>query len=184
MSPGRASSATSGGEIGGIGERARIAMPVLDQPGDDRVARHALDRRLAGGVDIGDEDDVGIVEAGAEAVEQMRHAGVAVRLHDGDDLAGNDRARRLQHRRDLDRMVAVIVDHGHAVPLAGLGEAALDPLEIAQRRAQRVVAEPERLGDRRRGQRILHVVLAEHRQKQVGDRAPALRQSASEMTMS
>src|SRR4051794_30024307 len=38
----------------------------------------------------------------------------------------------LQHGGDLDRMVAVIVDHGHAVAFAGFGEAALDPVKRAK----------------------------------------------------
>ena len=39
------------------------------------------------GVDIGDQHRVGVVEAGAEPVEQIGEPGIAVRLHDGDDLA-------------------------------------------------------------------------------------------------
>jgi hypothetical protein len=34
--------------------------------------------------------------------------------------------RRLEHGGDLHRVVAIVVDHGHAADDAGLGEAALD----------------------------------------------------------
>ena len=69
-------------------------MAVLDQPGDDRIAAHTFDRIFASGVDIGDEDDVGVVEAGAKIIEQMRDPGIAMRLHDRDHLARHDRAGR------------------------------------------------------------------------------------------
>jgi hypothetical protein len=47
-------------------------------------------------------------------------------------------ARRLQHRRDLDRMVAVVVEDGDAVPVAGVGEAPLDAAR--SRRARRIAS--------------------------------------------
>ncbi len=46
-------------------------MAVLDQPCDQGVAGHPFDRGFPCGIDIRDEDDVGIVEAGAEPVEKM-----------------------------------------------------------------------------------------------------------------
>ncbi len=75
---------------------------------------------------------------------------------------------------DLDRMVAVIVDHGDAVRLAGLGEAPLDALELAERLAHDVLAEAHLLGDGDGGERVLHVVLAEHRQAQPDHAAAGL----------
>ena len=68
-------------------------------------------------------------------------------------------------------MVAVIVDHGDAVRLAGLGEAPLDPGKGAQRPADRVVGQAHFLRNGDGGQCILHVVLAEHRQAEVLDDA-------------
>ena len=41
-----------------------------------------------------------------------------MRLHHGDHLALGHLARGLEHRRDLDRMVAVVVDDDGAVPFA------------------------------------------------------------------
>ena len=87
-----------------------------------------------------------------------------MRLHDGDHAPADDRPRRLQHRGDLDRMVAVIIDDRDAVPFAGLGEAAADAAEVAQGGAHHLVAQAQLLGDGDRGQRILHIVVAEHRQ--------------------
>ena len=89
----------------------------------------ALDRRLAGGIDVGDDHRVGVVEAERESVEQRLQAGVAMRLHDRDHLALGRGARGAQHRGDLDGMVAVIVEDRDAVPFAGAGEAPLDAAE-------------------------------------------------------
>ena len=53
---------------------------------DERVTVDAFDGRLPGGVDRRDDDRVGVVEAGAEPVEEIAEPGVAVRLDDGDDM--------------------------------------------------------------------------------------------------
>jgi hypothetical protein len=49
---------------------ARVAVAMGDQPRDQVVAAGALDRVLAGGEDLGDADHVGVVETGAEILEQ------------------------------------------------------------------------------------------------------------------
>src|SRR5207302_5597444 len=85
------------------GEGAGVAVAVRAETGDQRLAVDPRDRRLARRVDIGDQHDIGVVEAGAEAVEQIGEPGIAVRLHYRDDPAADNRPRRLQHRRDLDR---------------------------------------------------------------------------------
>ena len=85
-------------------------MAVGDQAADEGVAADAVDRRLARGIDIGDGDDIGVVEAGAELGEEVAEPRVAVRLVDGDDPALGRLPRGLQDGGDLDRVVAVIVD--------------------------------------------------------------------------
>ena len=92
-----------------------------------------------------------------------------MRLNHRNHLAFYNRARRLEDRAYLNRVMSVIVNHGHPVPLAGLGKTSLYPAEIAQRRPQCFVAQSHCLGDRDGGQRILDVMLAEHRQKQLGN---------------
>ena len=78
---------------------------------------------FAGGIDVGDDHAVGVVEAGGEGVEQRSQTGIAVRLHDRDHLAGRRAARGVQDRADLDRMMAVVVEDRDAVPFPGAGEA-------------------------------------------------------------
>ncbi len=116
-----------------------------------------------------DHDGVGVVEAGAELLEQRRQPRIAMRLHDRDHLPLGRLARGAQHRRDLDRMVAVIVDDRHAVPFAGAGEAAAHAAEILQRLADLVVADAELARDRDRGGGVERVVAPRHRQRQILD---------------
>ena len=80
-----------------------------------------------------------------------------------------DFARGLEHRGDLDRMVAVVVDDGDAVPLADLGEAALDAAELGERGADLVVGDFQLMRDGDRGGGVERVVAAGHRQRQVLD---------------
>src|SRR5579863_8345363 len=118
-----------------------MAVAMRSYPADQRGAVDALDRRLAGRVNVSNQHRVGIVETGAEALEQIGQAGVAVRLHHGDNLSLGDRASRLEHRRDLDRVMAVIVDDRDPVPLAGLGKAAAYALKVSQARPHHRVTE-------------------------------------------
>ena len=69
----------------GAVQRAHVAMAVAAHAVDQRVAVDALDRRLAGGIDRGDQHAVGMVEGGAEVLEQRLQAAVAMRLDDRDD---------------------------------------------------------------------------------------------------
>jgi hypothetical protein len=57
------------GKIAWIGEGSYLAMAVLDQPGDDGLSGYPFNRRLASGVDIRNQHDIGIVEAPAKTVE-------------------------------------------------------------------------------------------------------------------
>ena len=50
-------------------------MAVGAQAEYEMVAVDAFDRRLAGRIDVSDDDGVGVVEAGAEFLEQLTAAG-------------------------------------------------------------------------------------------------------------
>ena len=139
-------------------------MTAGTQPIDQGIAGHARDRRLSGRIHICDDHRAGIVHAGAELVEQRVQARVPVRLHHRDHVARAGLPRRFQHRGDLHRVMAVVVDDRDTASLAGLGEAPLHAGEPRERTAQRVVVDFHLDTDRHRRQRILHVVSAEHRQ--------------------
>src|SRR5215470_9673487 len=125
----------------GAVEPQHMAMPPRPDAGHEAVTVRARDGGFAGRIDGGHDHAVGIVEAGAEQLEQRLEAGVAMGLHHGDYLAGGGFARGAEHRFDLDRMVTVVVDHRNAVPAAGAGEAAPDSAEAGQRLAD------HRIGD-------------------------------------
>src|SRR5262249_44230270 len=107
-----------------------LSVPVRAQALHQRIAIGARDRRLARGVNMRDDHGVGVVEAGRELLEQRCQPSVAVRLHHGDHLALARLARGAKHGGDLDRMMAVVVDDRHAIPLAGAGEATPHAAEI------------------------------------------------------
>ena len=168
------------GEILRLLERHHVAVAARLEAGDEAVAVGARDRLLAGRVDRRDDDRVGIVEAGAELVEQGREARVAVRLHHGDDLPVRRGAGGLQHRGDLDRMVAVIVEDRDAVPLARAGEAALHAAEARERLADRVGRDAELVRDRDGGGGVERVVRARHRQDEVLELQPEARAAVAD----
>ena len=139
------------------------------EAGNQRIAVDAFDRRLTRRVDGGDDHRVGVVEAGAEILEQRLKPGVAVGLHDGDDPAVGRGAGRAQHRLDLHRVVAVIVEDRRAVPLARAGEAALDAAKARQSLADRIRRHAEFVGHRQSGGGVEGVVAAGHRQDEILD---------------
>ncbi len=87
-----------------IGKMIDVTVTAFEQALNERLAVDALDRRFARGVDVGDDDVVGIVEAGAEILEEIGEARIAMRLHHGDDLATGPLrrlARRLEHTAEI-----------------------------------------------------------------------------------
>ena len=70
------------GEVLRALERDHVAVAARLQALHEAIAVGAGDRLLARGVDRRDDHRVGVVEAGAELVEQRGQARVAVRLHD------------------------------------------------------------------------------------------------------
>ena len=92
-------------------------VAVLADRLGELLRRDARDRLLAGGVDVGDEHDVGLVERARELVEEIARAGVAMRLEGDDDAPVVGALRRVERRLDLGRVVAVVVDERDAARL-------------------------------------------------------------------
>ena len=90
----------------------------------------------------------------------------------------------LQHGRDLDRVVAVVVEDLDAVPRAGMGEAPLDAAEATTARADRLRADAELVRDRDGRGGVGDVVPAGHRQAQAFDHSRATPVLRSRMTTS
>ena len=83
-----------------------------------------------------------------------------------DHDAPPERARGGQDRRDLRRVMAVVVDHEDAVGLAADIEAPLRAAEILQSRGDAVEREAQLHADRHRRQRVQQVVPSGHGERQ------------------
>ena len=127
-------------------------MTARAQTADECIPRCAFDRHFTGRINVGDDDRVGIVEAGAEVGEETVETRVAVRLHDGDDVARCRIARGAQYGGDFDRVMRVIVDDGDAARFADFGEAAFHAFELTKRGAQNLVTETQLARDGDGGQ--------------------------------
>ncbi len=128
----------------------------------------ASDRRFARGIDLGQQQHVGAGQHLHEILEQVARARVAVRLEGEHQAAARKGdARRLQRRRHLRRVMAVVVDQREAartpfarrhLHVAVVLEAPADAAEFRERALDRVAGNLQFGGDRDRGERVQHVV--------------------------
>ena len=65
-------------------------MTAIAQPRDERVRRHAVDRRFPCRINGQREHDIGVVKRLLEIVHMIAEAREAVRLDDADDAARTD----------------------------------------------------------------------------------------------
>ena len=91
-----------------------------------------------------------------------------MRLHNGDHalVAALHITRGAQHGCDLHRVVAVVVDDIHAIPVAHRREPSLDAAELQQRRTDLFFRAAKLARDCNGRQRVLHIVTSRHRQLQ------------------
>jgi len=152
---------------------SRNLLPVAD-PGNIllSVAQHLrcqpfgrgpLDRLLAGCIDIGQHQHVGIVECGDELVEQFMGPAVAVGLESGYDpplrppLAGGGKGGP-----DFGRMVAVVVNDHDPFRFPLDGEASADAAEFGKPFLDRGEGDIQLHGHGNAGHGIEHVVCSRH----------------------
>ena len=109
----RAIAVTTSSSVGATCDRH---VDLLANRRRQRVERDARNRILARRVDVGQHDLIGAGQRGPERVHQRRGPRVAVRLEHDDDAAV-ERARRVEHRGDFRRVVAVVVHDEDAVRL-------------------------------------------------------------------
>ena len=107
------------------------AMAVLGNRIRDRLAGHTRQRRFARGVNIGNNDVIGVVEGASKLVPQRLGAGITMRLEHGQDAFASGRARGRERGADLGRMMRIIVDEEKTISLifdltaaAGMAEGA------------------------------------------------------------
>ena len=155
--------------VGGV---LHLALGVRVRAVHDAARRHALDRRLAGGIDVEHPGVVRVLEGDSELLRQRRRAGEAVRLEQHEHAAAHA-ARRGQRGQDLGRMVPVVVHHADAVRLAAGLEPAPHAGEVREPLANVPEAdlELEPHGDCR--ERVEHVVPPRHVQRHHAERPAA-----------
>src|SRR6267142_722440 len=122
------------------------------------LAGYARDWRLAGGVNIGDNQNVGLVESAREFVPEMLRARVAVRLEEHQKAIELADARGFQGGPDLRGVVAVVVNHGNVVDGASNVEASTNAGKFAQAFANQFGGNVEIERDRGGGGGVAHIV--------------------------
>src|SRR5712671_1562746 len=95
-------------------------------------AGYARDWRLAGRVDVGNHQNIGLVESAREFVPEMLRAGIAVRLKKHQQPIELADSCGFQGGPDLGRMMAVVVDHSNVVDRAFNVEAPTNAGKFAQ----------------------------------------------------
>ena len=149
-----------------------MAVAVADQPRHQIIAPGTGDRIFARGINLGDADHIGLVETGAEILEQAGQARIAMGLMHRDHAAFAGLTRGFQHGGDLDRVMAVIVDDGDAAHLAHLGEAAVDALETRQCTANFIGLHAQMAGHGNGRQSVGDIVITRHGQGATFDHLP------------
>ena len=161
-SPSREPSASAASSAVGQPPDRAAAAAVGRRLGDHQAADpgELADRLLAGRVDVEHRDLVGGRQRGAELVREGLGARVEVGLEGGDQPALGELARRLERRRDLGRVVGVVVVDPRPVGSALELEAPGDAGEVGERRRRGAGVEPGELERGDRGERVEGVVAA------------------------
>src|SRR5262245_39149568 len=87
-----------------------IFVPSFANRRGQDFAGDARNRRLAGGVDIGNDQQIGLIESAGELLPEVLGAGVAVRLKKHKKAVELAAAGSLQRGFDFGWVVAVVVD--------------------------------------------------------------------------
>ena len=133
MSPGWAA-ATTGCDSIGKGTRVRgrrlpSLFAVMIRPARASPVMPSM-RRFAGGVNIEDDQRVGILKRGGKFVHEIAGASVAVRLKYDMDFAEATLPGRRQRGANFGGMVAVVIDHADPGGLASQLESSVHTAEV------------------------------------------------------
>src|SRR5260370_27265772 len=134
---------------------------------DHALSGDAGNGRLAGGVDIEHADGVGVRECGAEFVEQVAGARVAMRLEDHVDALESALPRRRKGRTNLRGMMAVVVNHADAVHRALELKAPVHAAEFFESFADFVRRNVQPYAYRDRSRSVQHIVVSGNLQMEI-----------------
>jgi hypothetical protein len=145
-----------------VGHVGDVVVAVLADGLRQARGRHAGDRGFARGIDVGDNDHVGLVEGARELVEQIAGARVAVGLKGDDDAAVVGALSGVERGFDFSRMMAVVVDQRDAPRLSHDRKAPSDAPERGEGLLGEIERHLELVGDGDDREAILHVVRSRH----------------------
>ena len=143
-------------------EDGAAALVVLESFRPDAIVADILMPNLDG---WGLYDAVRARQRRPERVHQGGRPRVPMRL-EGDDDSAAEIARRRKHRRDLRRMMPVVVDDQHAPDLASDIESTFGSAEGRQGGGGAIERHAELAADRDRGEGVEQVVAARHAQRE------------------
>ena len=148
---------------------ARVAVAVADQTCDQIIAGCAFNGVFASGKNVCDADHIGVVEAGAEIIEQAVQTRVPMRLVDCDHAALCGLAGSFQHGCNLNRMMPVVVDDRDPIHFTYAGEAPVYTSECGQCCADFIQLHAEVTRNRDSRERVRYVVIPRHGQRATFD---------------
>src|ERR1700739_472733 len=109
-----------------------VLVSGFTDSGDKGFAGDAGDRRFTGRIDVGEDQQVGLIEGTAELVPEMLRTRVAMGLEKNQQTVELAAASSFERGANLRRVVAVVVDDRDVVDGTFYVEAAPDASEIRQ----------------------------------------------------
>ena len=121
------------------------------------------------GIGVGNDDTIGIIKAGRKLIKQRGQSRITMRLNNSDYFSRCRSARGLQHSRNFNRMMAVIIKDFSAIPLTCLGEATLDATKAFKRHTDRIWCHAKMIGNGNGCRCIQRIVMPRHWQNEIID---------------
>jgi hypothetical protein len=130
-----------------------VLVAGLANGGGEGFAGYAGDGQFAGGVDVGEDEDVGLIEGGTEVFPEVLGTGIAMWLEEDQQSIELTASSGFERGTNFGGMVAVVVNDGDVVDGAFDIEAAADAAKFGEAFADEVGrdAEIERHGGSGRG---------------------------------
>ena len=144
-------------------QRSDVMVSSLMNPlGQNLSGSYSFDWRFTRGINVENEQTVGIVERMHKLVHERLRAGVTMRLEDDVNFAETALPRRREGGANLGRMMPVVVDHADSVNRASQLEATIHAAKVLKGCADLLDADVKTDANRNRRCGIQHVVHAGH----------------------
>ena len=133
--------------------------------GADNLGRGEILLRFTCRVDFGNNDLVGILKGAGKIQEKSLGTRICMRLPNGPDAPlGITRPRACQRRRDLGRMVSIVIEDTDAIDVTTLLKAASCSCKLRMCLRSFLAGETQHVYDRKDCQGVTNIVRAGHLQ--------------------